>query len=181
MFADETGYMLQPTVMRTWARRGQTPTLREVRGSWGKLNQIAAIAVSPRWRRFRCFWQWKRGKSFVGEDIASFVRELLRELRGPVILIWDGLPGHRSEPIKELLRERGRRLHIEPLPSYAPELNPVEHLNSLGKRRTANHGCRDLDELFDLADGWCCDATSEQRVLRRCIDATPLGQCGPAD
>src|SRR5262249_49248161 len=47
VFLDESGYMLNPTVRRTWAPRGQTPILR----AWDRRDRISAISsisVSPR-------------------------------------------------------------------------------------------------------------------------------------
>ena len=48
-------------------------------------------------------------------------------LRGKVIVIWDDGPMHKGEPIREVLRQFPR-LTLEPLPAYAPDLNPVEQL-----------------------------------------------------
>jgi hypothetical protein len=53
----------------------------------------------------------------------------LREVPGRMVMIWDGAPIHRSHPIKEFLANGASpRLHLEPLPAYAPELNPDEGL-----------------------------------------------------
>ncbi|MFL5624053.1 MAG: transposase [Ktedonobacteraceae bacterium] len=43
-----------------------------------------------------------------------------------LILIWDRSPIHRGHEIKDFLK-RGvtKRLHLEQLPGYAPDLNPV--------------------------------------------------------
>jgi DDE superfamily endonuclease len=41
---------------------------------------------------------------------------------------WDGLPAHRSKLMHTWLRRQRSWLVVEPLPAYAPELNPVEPL-----------------------------------------------------
>jgi hypothetical protein len=43
-------------------------------------------------------------------------------------LLWDGLPAHRSHAMHTWLRRQRSWLVVEPLPAYAPELNPVEPL-----------------------------------------------------
>jgi transposase len=77
-----------------------------------------------------------------------FLRELLRHLRGPVIVLLDNSSTHQGQPLGELLR-RHPRLHIEHFPSYAPELNPDEGVWSLAKRALANSCPNDLEELVE--------------------------------
>jgi putative transposase len=43
-------------------------------------------------------------------------------------LLWDGLPAHRSKAMAAWLRRQRSWLVVEPLPGYAPDLNPVEAL-----------------------------------------------------
>jgi hypothetical protein len=59
--------------------------------------------------------------------VAGFLRDLLRHLPDKVIVVWDNGSNHKGVVIRELLR-RYPRLHLERLPVYAPELNPVEAL-----------------------------------------------------
>jgi len=51
---------------------------------------------------------------------------LLRHIEGKLLAIWDGLPAHRSRKVKDFLSEAEGRVHLEQLPSYAPDLNPDE-------------------------------------------------------
>ncbi|MFL6187987.1 MAG: transposase, partial [Actinomycetes bacterium] len=43
-------------------------------------------------------------------------------------LLWDELPAHRSKTMRAWLGRQRHWLVVEPLPGYAPELNPVEAL-----------------------------------------------------
>ena len=43
-------------------------------------------------------------------------------------LVWDRLPAHRSHAMGAWLRRQRSWLVVEPLPAYAPDLNPVEAL-----------------------------------------------------
>jgi transposase len=64
-------------------------------------------------------------------------------------VVWDGLPAHRSKKVKRFLEEgAARRIHLERLPGYAPDLNPKEgiwnHLKYVGLK---NLCCGHLDRL----------------------------------
>jgi transposase len=61
-------------------------------------------------------------------QISEFLKPRLRRLRCPLLVIWDGLPGHRSGGVRDFVAAQGRRLTLERLPGYAPELNPAEHI-----------------------------------------------------
>jgi hypothetical protein len=57
--------------------------------------------------------------------VVEFLKALLEQFEGKLLVIWDGAPIHRSKNVKEFLAEGGaRRLQLERLPGYAPELNP---------------------------------------------------------
>ena len=64
-------------------------------------------------------------------QIIEFLSHLLRHVPGKLLIVWDGLPGHRSRATWEFIREQRGRLWVEFLPGYAPELNPVEYLLEL--------------------------------------------------
>ena len=74
---------------------------------------------------------------------------LLRKIRGKVLLIWDGSPIHKGQPIKDFLAAgAARRLHLEHLPGYAPDLNPDEGVwNYLKRVELKNRCCADLAKL----------------------------------
>ena len=64
-------------------------------------------------------------------------------------MIWDGSPIHRAQVVKDFLAQgAATRLHLEPLPAYAPELNPDEWLwQYLKRRELRNVCCHSLAEL----------------------------------
>lgn len=137
VFVDESGFMLTPTVARTWAPRGQTPRLHHSQRH-DRISVISGISVSPKRRRVGLYYQWHPHNIREREAVA-FLRHLLRHLRGPVLLVWDNLGVHRGTLVQRLCR-RVRRLRLEFLPAYAPELNPDEGVWRQTKHRLAN-GC----------------------------------------
>lgn len=89
-----------------------------------------AAALAYRWdgRRCRLYFQIRPG-SYGAESLIAFLKQLRRHFRGRrVILVWDGLPAHKSRIMKACLRGQRRWLTEERLPGYAPDLNPVEML-----------------------------------------------------
>jgi transposase len=128
--------------VRTWAPSGQTPILR-VKLSRDHLSAISGITLDG-----RLFMQ-VRPESYDAAAVVGFLRVLLRKLPGKIIVIWDGAPIHRGHEIKEFLkRGAAKRLHLEQLPGYAPDLNPDEGIwNYLKRVELGNVCCSDLAQL----------------------------------
>ena len=109
--------------------------------------------------------------SYKGTDIISFLEQLLEEIEGRLLVIWDGAPIHRSRAVKEWLAQgAARRIQLEQLPGYAPELNPDEGVWRYLKRvELKNLICADLEQLgrefWTAADR----LLSKPEVLRSCI------------
>ncbi len=114
-------------VRRTWAPRGRPPVLTHTGGLWKRLS--VAVALAFRWdgRRSRLFFQTRPG-TYTDGGLITFLRALKRHFRGrPIILLWDGLPAHRSGRMQRYVARQRAWLHVERLPAYAPDLN-VERL-----------------------------------------------------
>ncbi|PYN14126.1 MAG: IS630 family transposase [Candidatus Rokuibacteriota bacterium] len=148
VFQDESGVSQRPPVRRTWAPRGQTPVLIHA-FNWKKLSISVALAFRWNGRRTRLFFQ-TRPDSYNTESLIAFLRDLKREFRRRrVILIWDGLPAHRSREMTAFLRTQRSWLSVEGLPGYAPELNPAEQLWGNVKGRELANQC--AENLKDVA------------------------------
>jgi transposase len=163
--------MLTPTVARTWAPRGHTPWLCHSQRH-DRISVISGISVSPRRRRLGLYYQWHH-HNLRELEVVAFVRHLLRHLRGPVLLLWDRLGLHRGKLVRRLCC-RVRRLRLEFLPAYAPELNPDEGVWRLTKQRLAN-GCP--ADRFQLALSVIEELESCRRSpsrLRNCITRSGL-------
>ena len=134
-----------PNVVKTWAPQGQTPVHRHRQGRRDKISVISGISLSPRRQRLGLYYLLYFDN--IGqEEVCRFLRELLRHLRGPVMVLLDNSSTHHGEPLHNLLRQHPR-LHIEHFPAYAPELNPDEGVWSLAKRDLANGRPDDIEEL----------------------------------
>lgn len=166
MLIDETGLFLNPTVRRSWALRGQTPVIGGDGGHRKKVSVIGAVTVSAVARRLGFYFATAVDGYFSAERVVVFLRELLRHLRGKVVVVWDGGGNHKGPVIREFLR-RNRRLRLERLPAYAPDLNPVEAVWSWLKwGRLANFVADDLDELDDWVIEYLVALKYDSRLLR---------------
>jgi transposase len=125
----------------TYAPRGRRPVLH------ARLDRVHLSAISGITPGGKLYMQ-VIGHSFKGPDVVRFLRHLLRHL-GRVLVVWDGLPAHRGEVVKTFLRQEAAGLiHLERLPSYAPELNPDEGIwKHLKREELANLCCEHLGQL----------------------------------
>lgn len=115
--------------------------------NWKRLALIGALAITPPGKRIRLLLSIHAG-TVNSERVTAFLRGLQRHIPGRILLLWDGLPAHRSAHTGQFLAGNRHWLHVERLPAYAPELNPVEYLwGHLAATDLANFTADDLDIL----------------------------------
>lgn len=87
--------------------------------------------------------------AYRSHAVVRFLRQLLQHIHGKILVLWDGAPIHRSRVIKDFLSSgAAKRLQLERLPGYAPELNPVEEVWHYLKHVALRNVCCDsLEEL----------------------------------
>ena len=93
VFLDESGFMLQPTCRRHWARRGRTPTLR----CWerhDRLSVIGAVELSPARSRIQMDWQ-VQPRNVQAEQVVRFVCQRAARY-GRILLGLDRSNPHRT-------------------------------------------------------------------------------------
>ena len=142
VFADQSGFYLLPAVVRTYAPVGQTPILHE-HLSRDHLSAMSAITLDGK------LYMTEQERAFKGEDVVRFLKHLMRQIPGKLLVIWDGSPIHRGGAVKDFLASgASKRLKLEPLPGYAADLNPEEgiwkHLKCVELK---NLCCQNLKEL----------------------------------
>lgn len=127
MFEDESGVSLLPSVRATWAPRGQTPVLRH-RFGWKRLSVAAALVFESDGSDAHLVFQLRPG-AYNGPTLIAFLGDLHQLEPGRrLLLLWDGLPAHRSRCMTDWLKDQRAWLSVERLPGYAPELNPTEQV-----------------------------------------------------
>jgi transposase len=106
-------------------------------------------------------------------EVIGFLRHLLRHLRGPIVLLWDGGTIHKRVIVKEFLRQN-QRLHTYRFPAYTPQVNPDEFVWTKAKNSLANGCPKDLGELGRRLRGTMHRVRNSQRLLWSCIHASEL-------
>ncbi|MFJ4091494.1 transposase [Kitasatospora sp. NPDC089913] len=144
---------MTPPRARTWGRRGHTPVVR-VRGRSRRRISVAALCCYKSGQKSRMIYRPRfhlllKGarKSFAWTDYRDLAVRAHIQLGGPIVLVWDNLNTHLAVGMKRYAAEHDW-LTVFQLPSYAPDLNPVEGLWSLLRRGPmANTAFTDPDHL----------------------------------
>lgn len=143
VFLDETGRSHTPTVVATWAPKGETPVLIH---SFNWTNCSIISAVTPEggfhYKLYMC--------SIKSEHILNFLKHLLSRVKGNLLLFWDGLPPHKSRIVNEFLEENQDRIEAHLLPPYAPDVNPDELVHRYLKYVCVPNSCPKTSEELKL-------------------------------
>ena len=146
VFIDEAGFMLEPLVRTTWARRGHTPVLKVSENRHDRISVIGAMAiriVKPRQFGF-LFHLSQDNTNFRGHTIVPFLDHLYNKLNGRINLVWDSIKIHTAEPVNSYVAFHPA-IKVFFFPPYAPELNPVDNIWGYIKyHRLANFCPHDL-------------------------------------
>jgi transposase len=152
VFEDESGVSLLPSVRATWAPRGQTPVLRHP-FNWKRLSLAGALAYEPDGSDAHLFFELRPG-AYNDETLIAFLSELNEVEQRNVLLIWDGLPSHRSRRMSAWIASQRHWLSVERLPGYAPDLNPIENVwGNLKSQELANLCSNTIDQVAHIAEG----------------------------
>ena len=122
-WGDETGLRSDDLRGRGYAPKGETPVVR-VQQRRESFSMISTVT-----NRGKVRWMTFQG----GINVKIFLRFLGRLIKGSdrkIFLILDNLRVHHAKKVKEWLANRGDAIELFFLPSYSPELNPDECLNS---------------------------------------------------
>jgi transposase len=131
-WGDETGLRSDDVHGRSYAPKGKTPVQR-VKGTPEKLNMISTVTNRGQLR----FMFYK--ETMTAPLLIKFMKRLIRSSECKIFLILDNLRVHHSKALQVWLTENKTFIEVFYLPSYSPDLNPDELLNSdlksgLGKK-----------------------------------------------
>jgi hypothetical protein len=177
VYPDETGLLMAPLLRTTLAPRGRTPRLEQRASHRDKVSVAAALWTTPG-GLVRLAFRTYPDAHVTNERYAEFLADevLAGGLpRRPVVVVHDRGNMHRGEPVEALLDGADRLLGFEPLPAYAPELNPVEELwDWLKYDELPNFAPRDVAHLDRVVNGRLFALHRDQPRLRTFLDNSPL-------
>ncbi|WP_197386647.1 IS630 family transposase [Ralstonia pseudosolanacearum] len=144
VFIDESGLSERPTRVRTWAPKGCTPVI-QFHFNWKHVSVIAGLT------RTNFVFRLHDG-AIKSAQIIEFLKALRAQLKRKLLIVWDGAAQHKSRVVREYLDSTRGAVQMALLPSYSPDLNPVEYLWAWLKRHALANFCPDtLAELKHTA------------------------------
>ena len=129
---DEVHFQRHSSLMRMWAPKGHqprvlSPSVRHKVGFFGALNLKTGQLVT------------QEAPTFSGRTFGDFVRYLLQSTQDKIFLILDNARWHRSKILKEFFEANQQRLVFIYLPPYSPELNPIERVWRITRRKVTHN------------------------------------------
>jgi transposase len=179
VFLDESGYMLTPTVRRTWAPRASKPDV----DCWDRRDRISAVSaltVSPKQGRFNLIFDLMPDNTNIhADDIVGFLEQMRRRLPKGFTVLWDGSRIHRKAALVDAYLWKHPEIVTERLPAYAPELNPDELVWNWSKYgRLSNLAAKDTDELRDHVIDELAHLQQHPQLLDSFVKKTKLRLAG---
>lgn len=140
--SDEVRIELEAITRRAWLRKGERTIVkvnrkREAQSYIGFLNQKSFAC-----HLFEMDWQ---NQDEVLKAFELFLKEYPEKR---ICIVWDNAGFHKGSKIREALKRGGllERVHLIPMPPYAPDHNPIEHVWKEAKGASANQQKENLDE-----------------------------------
>ena len=141
-FLDESGTHLGLTRLCGRAAPGQ----RVVEATPGYSGPHYTLVAALGWREVIAPWIFEG--SMNSATFETYVcSQLLPALRPGDILVMDNLSAHTAETIRQLIEAKGA--HLEFLPPYSPDFNPIELCWSKVKMALRTAKARTLDALVE--------------------------------
>lgn len=132
VFGDEASFRQDPTLFRTWARRGHQPRVL----TYGQRNtQHVLGAVSLTHGSFT----YRFASTLNGESYLTYLSQVIRVFAPrPVDLIVDNARYHKRPDVREWCQAHAEQITLWFLPPYSPEFNAMERVWG-HVRRSATH------------------------------------------
>ena len=144
-FQDESGVSLTPVIGRTWAKKGKTPKVL-VTGKRGGLCVTSAISPAG-----KLIFRIEKKKVNADKHIEFLKKIIKQHPNRKIIVIEDSSPVHKAKKVDIFVEQNNKKLAVYRLPSYAPELNPDEHVwEYLKAYELKTHQAKNTEELKHL-------------------------------
>ena len=138
--------------------------------NWKSLSAVAGLTA------WNFYFRLYPG-SVKSPQVVDFLTALARHIHQPMILVWDRLAAHRSRRVRDHIAAPKGHIHVEYLPAYAPELNPVEYIWAHWKQHELPNLCpRDYWQLSQAARRTLKRMRRRPRLITAFWQQASLGQ-----
>ncbi|OIN98765.1 hypothetical protein AUJ66_00225 [Candidatus Desantisbacteria bacterium CG1_02_38_46] len=129
---DEVHFQRHTSLIQMWAPEGEQPQVasastREKIGFFGAINLKTGRLLT------------KEASTFNGDTFREFLEYLFAHTRGKIFLILDNAPWHKARDLKKFFIQNRYRLKRIFLPPYSPELNPIERVWGITRRKVTHN------------------------------------------
>ena len=176
VFLDESGFMLTPLVRRSLWPRGCKQII-DALARHDRISAISCVTLGVNDEQPELYFELLPvGLNVTAEDVVAFLKELRRELTGPLTVVWDRHRIHsKSRLVKEWLAGQSDVV-LEDLPAYFPKGNPDEMVwGWLKYGRLPNFAPKDVAELKDHLITELEWATFDRELLAGFFNHAQLG------
>ena len=141
VFIDETSIKTHLTRQRGWAQRGERLVMDAPFGSWGTQPSIAGLSADA------LIAPWVIKGAMDGGAFAACIEQVLapEPEQGTVVML-DNLTMHKNAAANRAMRKAGCWFLF--LPTYSPDLNPIEMAFSKLKAHLCRTGARNFTDMF---------------------------------
>ncbi|MBS1942524.1 MAG: IS630 family transposase [Bacteroidetes bacterium] len=132
LWCDETGLRSDDVRGRSYALKGKTPTIRVNQKRHGcSIISTVTNKGSMRWMVFQ--------GALNAKILINFLRRVIKGASRKCFVVLDNLRVHHSKKVTEWVERNTDKIELFFLPSYSPELNPVELANASLKHAVTTH------------------------------------------
>ena len=161
-FGDEASFALWGSLSYTWAPRGQPPQVKTT----GKRKGYKVFGAIEFFSGRLCYQGSE--ERFNSDSYQTFLKYLLAQFSGPIILIQDGAKYHTSKATREFFAQYKDRLIVYQLPSYSPDYNPIEYLwKKVKTKATHNRYFEEFVKLVRSVEDALAVLASQTDEIRR--------------
>ena len=174
---DEARFQMVPTLQATLGVKGHRPRVgtrdcKDVLSVFAVMDLISGVLHTNTLESLQAAHR-KTGESKTRRMQRAFADHLRHVGRmypadqfARVVLLIDNAPWHRGKPIDEAMAEN-RHLEFKRLPSYSPQLNPIERSWKVLRRRATHN--RLFDTIADLKKSVRANLSDFQTVRQRVL------------
>ena len=123
LYADESGFCLQPCLPYLWQMKGATVGM-PAQSHRQRLSVLGLLRKSD-----GRLWHFPTRERVTAQRVIANIESLLPTLEKPTVLVLDNAGPHRAQAVQDKRRAWKRKgLRLLYLPPYCPHLNAIETL-----------------------------------------------------